>query len=254
MSAKDEPRDLLRCRRRDGGLHVAVGIGRQVHRGVSEAILDDLHGDPGLEGVGRVRVSDVVEPDDRKSCTPSKALQSTVEKFRSHRPAIGAGEDVVVVGPADHAPALLHRAPVDPEHVNGRNVEQDVPLAARRLRTQVIDPRPRLDALIGDQQAGLVHVDVCPPQTRHLAAPQACHRGEVESGVQVVVAGEVQEVSELGRRPRDAVAGRDPRKFDMCRRVERQLPALDRVVERAVQGRLDPLERPRTQGTTGPRA
>jgi hypothetical protein len=201
--AQDQP-----CHRAGGlGIQarqdVAVGVHGDGDAGVPEPLRDDLGRDAGGQGGRGVAVAHVVQPDPRETGRQGELLEPYGDPLWVDGSAVRPGEHEAGVLPArPHGQALfgLAGAVLAQGRHRGR-IEGQRPAALGRLGLRDVDLVVDHDPGPPRRHAAGLQVDVGPAKPGDLTAPHAGGGEQQPGGVEPVLAGVVEEGTELGRTP-----------------------------------------------------
>src|SRR5665647_1411044 len=240
---RDQRRRFLLHRR----YGVRVGVERDRHGGVPEALRDDLRMDAGLKGERRVSVPEVVQADLRQHRLLDRLAPVAGDGLRVERPTVLLGEDQTPLDPGFVPLALFVELPrsLGLQDVDRAKVDSDDAASLRRLR--LADDHV---AAIGDEGAAHrypsgLEVDIAPSQSDRLTASHAGHGNRVPEGGEALVLQRLQERFQLLLSPGPHL----PRAVALLTRrvggvqgVPRDVPPADRVLAGFVQAAVDVMD------------
>nr|WP_257571154.1 hypothetical protein [Streptomyces sp. NP160] len=240
-ATRDQRRGALGGVAADTRQQVAVRVGREGDRGVSEPLGD--HGDRHARGEHQrgLAVAEVVQADPAEAGCRGQLREARRDVVGQHRRAVLPGEDepVVVVGVGPQRLLGVLAQAVLEQHAERGGVEVDqavvaagglgwaegdaaVPVSAGR--TGVLASVFDLQHLLADRDDAAWGVEVGPPQPERLTAAQARRGHHLEQHAKTVVRGVVQEGPELSRVPRHDAGPGDLGQLEVGRSVERDQP------------------------------
>lgn len=169
---------------------------------------------------------------------------------RLQRPAVLPGEDpsaiLVLVAPSD--PLFnFERHPGD-ESIDGPIVEVDSASPPVGLRRSLRHSAPDAHTLSLHRNRLGAEVDRIPAESHDFPAAHPRHGRDPPHRVEAILTDRSEERRQFVGRPRDHVVIGLGLGMCLVRRVARDQPILDRILEGTVQSVVDPVNRPRGQG------